>query len=61
MNGGFVKNRQLAAFGEADGGSNFFYTEISVRAFKESVLKKDKYLIIVSNGIFFGKIVHVNM
>ncbi|SEF41972.1 alginate export family protein [Nitrosomonas ureae] len=34
MNGGFVKNRQLAAFGEADGGSNFFYTEVSIRAFK---------------------------
>ncbi|WP_419866150.1 alginate export family protein [Nitrosomonas ureae] len=34
MNGGFVKNRQLTAFGEADGGSNFFYTEISVRAFR---------------------------
>jgi len=34
MNGEFVKNRQLAALGEVAGSSNFFYTEVSIRAFK---------------------------
>lgn len=34
MNGEFVKNRQLAALGEAESSSNFFYAEISIRAFK---------------------------
>ena len=34
MNGEFVKNRQIAALGESESGSNFFYTEISIRAFK---------------------------
>ena len=34
MNGGFVKNRQLVALGESNDHSNFFYVEVSLRAFK---------------------------
>lgn len=34
MNGEFVKNRQLAALGESKNSSNFFYVEVSIRAFK---------------------------
>lgn len=34
FNGEFVKNRQLAALGESAKGSNFFYVEVSIRAFK---------------------------
>lgn len=34
MNGEFVKNRQIVALGESGSDSNFFYTEISIRAFK---------------------------
>ncbi|MBK6618350.1 MAG: alginate export family protein [Nitrosomonas sp.] len=34
MNGAFVKNRQLAALGEYNDHSNFFYVEVSLRAFK---------------------------
>jgi hypothetical protein len=34
MNGEFIKNRQIAALGESESDSNFFYTEISIRAFK---------------------------
>jgi len=34
MNGEFVKNRQQAALGEVADSSNFFYAEVSIRAFK---------------------------
>lgn len=34
INGEFTKNRQLAALGESRDSSNFFYVEISIRAFK---------------------------
>ncbi|MEI2658361.1 MAG: alginate export family protein [Nitrosomonas sp.] len=34
MNGEFVKNRQQAALGEMADSSNFFYAEVSIRAFK---------------------------
>lgn len=34
MNGAFVKNRQLVALGESNDHSDFFYFEVSLRAFK---------------------------
>jgi len=34
FNGEFVKNRQLAQLGETSSGTNFFYVEVSVSAFK---------------------------
>ncbi|MDP1559284.1 MAG: alginate export family protein [Nitrosomonas sp.] len=34
MNGEFVRNRQQAALGEVADSSNFFYAEVSIRAFK---------------------------
>ncbi len=34
MNGAFVKNRQLAALGGSNESTNFFYVEVSLRAFK---------------------------
>ncbi|MDV6343318.1 alginate export family protein [Nitrosomonas sp. Is37] len=34
INGEFTKNRQLAALGESRDSSNFFYVEVSIRAFK---------------------------
>jgi hypothetical protein len=34
MNGEFTKNRQMAALGESRNSSNFFYVEVSIRAFK---------------------------
>lgn len=34
MNGEFTKNRQMAALGESRDSSNFFYVEVSIRAFK---------------------------
>jgi len=34
FNGEFVKNRQLAALGETTAGTNFFYVEVTLSAFK---------------------------
>lgn len=34
MNGAFVMNRQLAALGDSNESTNFFYVEVSIRAFK---------------------------
>jgi hypothetical protein len=34
MNGEFTKNRQLAVLGETTNSTNFFYVEVSIRAFK---------------------------
>ncbi|MBV6390065.1 MAG: hypothetical protein JNIBNLAF_01731 [Nitrosomonas europaea] len=34
FNGGFIKNRQLAELGETSAGTDFFYVEVAISAFK---------------------------
>lgn len=34
FNGGFIKNRQLAELGETTAGTDFFYVEVAISAFK---------------------------